>query len=130
MFHLFENHEERKLYGGCAFMELQYCKANDGTTDKRIVCADSISHWKDDSLYIFEDDIEKFMKNYSSVFINGLHNNMQQGEIDEYGINYYTPLQVLEVINDIESSKPIEYSKLLDWLKKAAEYNGIYILGI
>ncbi len=116
MFHLFENQEKRKLYGGCAFMELQYCKANDGTTDKRIVCADSISHWKDDSLYIFEDDIEKFMK--------------QQGEIDEYGINYYTPLQVLEVINDIESSKPIEYSKLLDWLKKAAEYNGIYILGI
>jgi hypothetical protein len=130
MFHSFENQAERRAYGGSAFIEFQYCKVKNGTPEKKIVSVNSVRHWQDDSLYVYIDDIENFLHYYGPFFINGLYNNMQHGEIDMYGINYYTPSQVIESIYAIESIKPPEYSMVLNWLKNASKYNGIYILGI
>jgi len=130
MFHVFNNQNERREYGGSAFIELQYCKMKTGTPEKTIVSVDSINHWQDDSLYIHMDDIDDFLKNYSGIFENGLYNNLKRGKIDPFGINYYTPEQVLEILSAVEAEKPVDHALLTDWLKKASLYNGVYILGI
>ena len=52
------------------------------------------------------------------------------GEIDLFGINYYSPQQLAEIIEKTQKQKPLGFDVLLDWLKKAIEYNGFYILGI
>lgn len=130
MFHKFANQGERRSYGGSGFLELQYCKMENGTSEKKIVSVNSIHHWQDDSLYVFADDIEQFLQDYIDIFADGLYNNMQHGKVDVYGINYYTSSQINEYIRKIESNKPFEYSVLLNWLSRAPEYNGINILGI
>ncbi|NMP37231.1 MAG: hypothetical protein GX051_03780 [Clostridiales bacterium] len=130
MFHSFKNQEERRAFGGSAFIELQYCKMNIGAPEKKIISVNSLNHWQDDSLYVFIDDIDDFYNNYSSIFTDGLYNNMQHGEIDVFAVNYYTPLQITEIIKNIESTHPADYSVLLNWLKCSIAYNGVYILGI
>lgn len=130
MFHSFENQAERRAYGGSAFMELQYCKIQNGTPEKKIASVNSVLHWQDNSLYVYIDDIEEFLQDYGPIFINGLYKNIQHGEIDMYGINFYTSSQIIEAINAIESRNPPESSMLINWLKNASQYNGIYILGI
>lgn len=130
MFHTFANKEKRIAYRGSAFLELQYCKLKNGTPEKTIVSVSSMRHWQNDSLYVYMDDIGIFLQYYGAIFAGGLYNNMQHGKVDMYGINYYTTSQIDEYIRIIESSKPLEYSILLNWLNKASEYNGVYILGI
>lgn len=130
MFHSFANQNERRRFGGSAFLELQYCKLNKGTSLDIVVSVNSINHWQDDSIYVFEEDFSDFLINYGDIFDNGLYNNMNRGKIDFYGINYYSPLQIIEIINDIEEKKTVDYAMILNWLKEAKQYNGIYILGI
>lgn len=130
MFYCFNDQKERATFGGSSFLELQYCKMKKGTPAETIVSVSSINHWQDDSIYINIDDAPEFISNYGDIFQDGLYNNMKRGMIDTTGINYYSPSQVLKIISAVELKKPAEYALLSDWLKKAAPYNGVYILGI
>lgn len=128
MFHSFKNQDERRKFGGSAFIELQYCTLRSGTTLKKIV--KSPKYWLDSSLYIYVDDIQSFCLNYGEIFFGGTYQNLQSGGVDVYGINYYSPTQLKDIIMKIEEQKPLEYAIILEWLKNAENFNGFYILGI
>lgn len=128
LFHRFNNQEERRMFGGSDFLELQFCQHKSGTSIKRIV--NKIENWHNASLYISGDDMDTFYKCYKDVFKNGTYNNLKSGDIDFFGINYYLPEQVEEMIKTIEEKKPKDYIIVLEWLNKAKEFNGIYILGV
>lgn len=130
MFHSFENSAARRAFGGSAFIEIQYCRLKPATKIKKIVSLSAIKHWKDDSLYVYADDIDEFYSNYRDIFCGGTYNNEESGDIDLYGINYYSPKQLTEIIDKIKKQKPLDYEILLEWLERATDYNGIYILGI
>lgn len=130
MFHSFENREARRAFGGSAFIEIQYCKLKPGTRVGKKVSLRSIDNCKDDSLYVYVDDIDAFYYNYKAIFCDGVYNNMKKGEIDLFGINYYSTEQLTDIIGKIEKQKPLDYEILLEWLKKGMDYNGVYILGI
>lgn len=89
-----------------------------------------INSWKVDSLYVYADDMDEFYFNYKDIFCDGVYNNTKKGEIDLYGINYYSPNQLIAIIDKIEKQKPSDYEILLEWLKQGINYNGVYILGI
>lgn len=128
LFHRFNNQEERRMFGGSDFLELQFCQHKSGTSIKRIV--NKIENWHNASLYISGDDMDTFYKCYKDVFKNGTYNNLKSGDIDFFGINYYSPEQVEEMIKTIEEKKPKDYIIVLEWFNKAKEFNGIYILGV
>ena len=127
LFYSFENQQQRREEGGSAFIEFQFCHLF--TKDvKEIVSVDSIQNWKDDSLYVKDENT--FYQQYSHIFDCGTYNNMQQGTVDVYGINYYSPSDTDSIVSKINRQKPQEYEILLEWLEKAKNYNGFYILGI
>lgn len=128
LFHRFNNQEERRAFGGSDFLELQFCQHKSGTSIKRIV--NKFENWRNDSLYISGDDMDTFYSCYKDVFKNGTYNNLKSGDIDFFGINYYSPEKVDEMIKTIEEKKPKDYIIVLEWLNKAKEFNGIYILGV
>ena len=128
MFHSFKNQDERRKFGGSAFIELQYCTLRSGTTLKKII--KSHKHWLDSSLYIYFDDIESFCLNYGEIFFGGTYQNLQSGGVDVYGINYYSPVLLKDIIMKIEEQKPLEYTVILEWLKNAENFNGFYLFGI
>ena len=130
MFHSFKSKEERRKFGGSAFIEIQYCKLKQSTSIKKIVSLHALNDWQDDSLYVYVDDIDKFYSRYKEIFNDGIYNNLKRGEVDIFGINYYSPQQVIEIIDKIEKQKPLDYAVILEWLKQGINYNGIYILGI
>ncbi|MGN0813865.1 MAG: hypothetical protein ACI4MH_01380 [Candidatus Coproplasma sp.] len=118
IFHSFENQEERRKFGGSAFIELQYCTLKPETGIKKTV--KSHGYWADSSLYIHADDIDRFCSCYGEIF----------GKFDVYGVNYYTPAQVKDFVLKIEEIKPMDYEIILNWLKNCEHFNGFYILGI
>lgn len=130
MFLHFQNQDERRKYGGSAFIELHYCKLPTSTKLKKLVAVKSINNWQDDSLYIFVDDIDKFYTEYKDILTDGIYGNLKSGTIDLYGINYYSQEQVTNIIEKIKGNQPLDYETLLQWLNKNANNNGIYILGI
>ena len=130
LFHSFNNQDERRAFGGSDFLELQFCKIKKVTNIKSIVSTRNIIDWCNDSLYVYGDDTDVFYKHYKDVFKNGVYNNLKSGDIDFFGINYYSADQVNEMIKIIEENKPEEYTVLLSWLNKAKEFNGVYILGV
>ena len=75
-------------------------------------------------------DIEKFYLDYKEIFNNGIYNNLKQGTIDLFGINYFGLKQIDQIISKIQKVKPLDYEIFLKWLKDAKNYNGFYILGI
>ena len=123
LFHIFNSQEERRNYGGSAFVELP-----SGTATDRLVAVDSINNWQDDSLYI--DDENVFYKEYSSIFDCGIYNNLKCGTVDIYGINYYAPALIDSIIERLRREKPVDYEVLIEWLIKSRRYNGFYILGL
>ena len=130
LFHSFNNQDERRAFGGSDFLELQFCKIKKGTNIKSIVSTRNIIDWCNDSLYVYGDDTDVFYKQYKDVFKNGIYNNLKSGDIDFFGINYYSPELVEEMIKTIEANKPEDYAVILAWLNKAKEFNGVYILGV
>lgn len=130
MFRYFESLEARKAFGGSAFIEIQYCKLKQNTRIRKIVSLCAIDNWKEDSLYIYVNDINEFYSNYKDIFCDGVYNNLKNGIVDVFGINYYSPKQLIEIIDKIEKQKPLDYAVLLKWLKQGIDYNGFYILGI
>ena len=130
IFHSFANQEERKNFGGTAFMELQYFTLRPETEIKKIVGVGAHGNWMDSSLYIYLDDIESFCSNYGDIFYGGTYNNLHQGMLDINGINYYTPAQAKEILLKIEGKKPLDYEVISEWLKNGKQYNGFYVLGV
>lgn len=130
LFHVFEAREERRNYGGSAFIEIQFCDMPRKTSVKKTLNFRHIQHWKTDSLYIYADDIDTFFREYGSIFDCGIYNNMKTGTVDLFGINYYTPIMTEAVIEKLDKEKPEDYEVLSAWLIRAKAHNGFYILGI
>lgn len=120
MFLSFKNNAERRKYGGSAFIEIQYCELPRDISLKKAVALKNIKDWNEKSLYVYVDDIDDFYSDYSDIF----------PDVDLYGINYYSPIQLEQIIDKIENNKPRDADVLLKWLQEAYRYNGIYILGI
>ena len=80
---------ERREFGGADFIEIQYCRLAKGTSIRKIVSVDAISHWKDDSLYICGDDMERFYQYYGDIITGGIYNNGDCGPMNLWGINFY-----------------------------------------
>lgn len=129
LFHMFSSQDERREFGGSYFIEIQYCVLARGTKMEKIISVDA-PHWKGDSLYVYGDDEEAFVSQYGEVFPDGTYCNGERGIMDTCGLNYYTPGQVHSIVERIEKAKPLDYQILLDWLKRADAYNGIYVMGL
>ena len=126
LFHIFDTQQERRVYGGSDFIELQFCRLPADTPIKKLV--DSDVYWLDDSLYV--DDENLFYDEYSEIFSCGIYNNLSSGVVDLYGLNYYSPDLTDTIIEKIKQKKPLDYEMLLDWLNKSKAFNGFYILGL
>ena len=121
-------YEEKRELQGSAFIELQFCKAPADTDIKKLVAVDSIEHGRRDSLYV--SDADRFYREYGKYFDCGVYNNLKQGAVDIYGINYYAPLVTDTVIAGICNDRLLDYERLFHWLEASKQYNGFYILGI
>ncbi len=130
LFHTFNSQEDRRKYGGSAFIEMQFCVLPAGTRIKNIAAVGTIQNWRNDSLYIYIDDDDTFYQEYSRIFDCGTYANLQRGVVDILGVNYYAPEYIDPIIEKIRKEKPTDYETLVDWLNTAKEYNGFYILGI
>ena len=128
LFHTFPNQDERRSYGGSAFIEMQFCRLPADADLHTLTAVGSIRHWQDDSLYI--DDENRFYEAYSRIFDCGFYTNQMSGTVDVYGINYYPPSCTDSLIERIRSLRPDGHEELLAWLEKARAHNGFYILGI
>lgn len=128
LFHVFNSQEERRNFGGSAFIEIQFCKLPAGTKTKKIFSLDNIKSWQNDSLYI--DDEDTFYQEYSHIFNCGLYSNLKSGIVDVYRNNYYAPSLIDSIIEQIRKETPLDCETLIEWLIKAKAYNGFYILGI
>ena len=130
MFLKFKTNEERRNHGGTAFVEFQFCRLKVNSKIRKIVSVNSIQNWKDDSLYLFVDDIDDFLEEYNDIFDSGIYNNLKSGNIDIFGINYYSKDSIHKLIETLKNKKPTDYETIISWLKEAINYNGFYILGI
>lgn len=74
--------------------------------------------------------MDEFFRIYSCIFDCGIYNNLKSGTVDCFGINYYEPTLVPSIIAKLCGKEPIDYKKLVDWLTRAKQYNGFYILGV
>ena len=119
IFHVFNSQDERRSFGGSAFLEIQFCKLAVGTPKKKLNSVNDIDNWKNDSLYIYVDYLDTFFQEYNSIL-----------NCDVCGFTYYEPSSINTIIEKIHSSKPIEYERFTSWLNEAKKYNGFYILGI
>lgn len=129
LFHTFYTQEERRKFGGSDFIELQYCRLEQDSNIKKIVSVNAIEHWKNDSLYIFGDDINEFLLHYDKIFNGGIYCNEKSGIVDVFGINYYLLEQSRLIIERVTKEKPLDYQILLNWLYNVKKYNGFYVLG-
>lgn len=128
LFLTFHSQEERREYGGSAFIEMQFCKLPAGIGIKDIVAVGNINDWQNDSLYIYDDNI--FYQEYSHIFDCGIYNNLQSGIVDVYGINYYAPELTDSILEKLRKEKPMDYKVLSGWIEETKTYNGFYILGL
>lgn len=130
MFLSFNTTEERRATGGSAFLEIQYCKIPKDEPLRKIVSVDFIKNWDNSSLYVYDDDIENFYKEYAEILQDGVYNNLCEGRLDTCGINYYDSDRALAIIERLKNIQPTEYDVLLEWLNNGLSQNGFYILGI
>lgn len=118
LFHVFNYQEERRAYGGSAFIEIQFCKLSDKQKEIECTAQNGIRHWQNDSLYV--DDEYLFYNEYHCIFDN----------LDIYGTAYYGSYSINAVMEKLITVKPKDYEILAGWLSKAKEYGGFYILGL
>lgn len=129
LFHSFKSQEERRKFGGSNFIEIQYCRLEQGSKIEKIVSVDMIEHWKNNSLYICGDDMGAFYSYYGEIITGGIYNNGKSGPVDPFGINFFSSEQAARIISRIKDEKPLDYQILLDWLKGIDQFIGFYILG-
>ena len=130
LLHIFHSQEERREFGGSYFIEFQYCRLAQGTKPEKIVSADTVEHWKNDSLYLYGDDDNEFISRYGSIFTGGIYANGKSGVVDLCGINYYSREQTERIIKEIQKKPLPDAQVLLHWLQKAKENAGFYVLGL
>ena len=130
LFHSFHSQAERRKFGGSDFIEIQYCRLPKGTSIREIVSVDAIKDWKDDSLYIFGDDMDLFYQNYGDIITGGIYNNGDYGPMDLFGVNFYSRDQATEIIERLAEEKPPEYQILCRWLQAGKQHLGFYVLGV
>ena len=130
LFHSFHSQAERRKFGGSDFVEIQYCRFPKGTSLREVVSIDAIKHWKDDSLYIFGDDLDLFYQNYGDIITGGVYNNGERGPMDLYGINFYSREQTSEIMERLAEEKPPEHQILCRWLQAGEQCLGFYLLGV
>ncbi len=128
MFVKFETQEERREQGGADFFEIQYCRHPQSTSENIIV--DDIRHWALSSLYVYGDDMNSFYEEYSGIFCNGRYNNMEEGTVDLYGVNYYNREKTKAIMERLGLEKPKGWQILLEWLMSEPDTNGFYVLGV
>jgi len=128
LFYKFNNQRERRSFGGSFFIEIQYCTLPESTDIKVITSVGSIKNWQNNSLYV--NDENKFFEEYCSILNKGYYNNLKQGIIDIYGINYYTKTETENIKKKLKENKPEDSEALLNWLEDAEKFNGFYVLGI
>ncbi|MBE6731351.1 MAG: hypothetical protein E7564_06660 [Ruminococcaceae bacterium] len=128
LFYKFNNQRERRSFGGSFFIEIQYCTLPESTDIKVITSVESIKNWQNNSLYV--NDENKFFEEYCSILNKGYYNNLKQGIIDIYGINYYTKTETENIKKKLKENKPEDSEALLNWLEDAEKFNGFYVLGI
>lgn len=120
MFHKFKNQEERKNFGGTAFVEFAYCKNKSKLKILNRLLKRKNIFWNDDSLYIYVDDVDEFYNLYDDTFkVNNF-----------YGSNYYSKEKTIEIINSLKQKQPKDYLVLVEWLESALMYDGFWIYGI
>ena len=119
LFHVFSSQEERRSFGGSAFVEIQFCELPIGTNEKGLVSVSSINFWNNDSLYIHAEDLDTFHRAYNPIL-----------SCDICGINYYPPSTIDFLIAKLNTDKPTDFEQLIAWLNEAKHHNGFYILGI
>ena len=122
LFHIFNSQKERREFGGSDFIEMQYCKLEQGSEIEKIVSVDAIKHWKNDSLYIFGDDLNMFYSHYGKIITGGIYNNRDSGPIDIYGINFYSRKQLALIIERVKR----ETSRLSNFAKLAGDRHAIH----
>ena len=130
LFHSFHSQAERREFGGSDFVEIQYCRFPKGTSLREVVSIDAIKHWKDDSLYIFGDDLDLFYQNYGDIITGGVYNNGERGPMDLCGINFYSREQTSEIMERLAEEKPPEHQILCRWLQAGEQHLGFYLLGV
>lgn len=130
LFHSFHSQAERRKFGGSDFVEIQYCRFPKGTSLREVVSIDAIKHWKDDSLYIFGDDLDLFYQNYGDIITGGVYNNGERGPMDLCGINFYSREQTNEIMERLAEEKPPEHQILCRWLQAGEQHLGFYLLGV
>ena len=127
---MFKSQEERRNFGGSAFIEIQHCKLPESTKLEKIISVKEVSHWENDSLYVSGDDMNLFYEQYKDIITGGVYNNGKNGVMDLYGINFYSRDKAEHSRKGIEDEKPMDYEILLRWLKSGIDYIGFYILGM
>ncbi len=125
LFYKFNSQDERRSLGGSSFIELQFCKFPLKTKIESLI--EKVNFWENDSLYI--SDYETFYNEYKYIFNCGIYNNLEIGDMDLHGINYYSPSETDRIIDKILKYKPLDYETLIKWLEDSKAYNGFYILG-
>ena len=118
LFHVFNSQEERRAYGGSAFIEIQFCKLSTKRKVTERVALSSIQHWQNDSLYVDDEDL--FYNEYRCIF----------DTMDIFGMKYYGAELIKPIIEKLIKVKPKDYEILVEWLNKAEAYTGFYILGL
>ncbi|MBR2908864.1 MAG: hypothetical protein IKC11_00740 [Clostridia bacterium] len=119
----------KDFLGNRTAIEIQYCKLPTNTSIKKKVSVSKIKSQLEDSLYVIWENASSFLDIYSDIFTNGIYNNLSTGNIDPFGINYYSNEEVKNIIKRLNELKPKCYLVLLKWLESNT-FNGIYILGI
>ena len=130
LFHTFHSQADRRAFGGSDFIEIQYCRLPEGTSLQDIVSIDAIENWKNDSLYIFGDDMNLFDQHYGAIITDGVYCNGNRGPMDLCGINFYAGAQAAAMIDRFTEEKPPEYQVLCQWLQAGQQCLGFYVLGV
>ncbi len=128
MFLQYSSARERRSQDGSDFIELQRCQST--APEKTLVAVESILHWQETSLYIPGDLANAFYGVYGELLGPGLYSNLQEGPLDQCGINYYSREKMSAIAQRLKESKPERYERLLSWLQEDPDANGFYILGI
>ena len=130
LFHMFSSQCERRNFGGSDFIEIQYCRLPQESSIQEIVSEDLIEHWKNDSLYVYGNDMEAFYQSYESIFTGGIYSSLSTGPMDLCGINFYSHKQADLIQERIKAQTPPDRQVLLEWLKGAKSLVGFYLLGL
>lgn len=80
-----------------------------GTPLQKILSADSIKHWKIDSLYVLGDDADIFYRHDAHILVDAVYSNMKRGPVDLLDINFYSHEQAVSITDYIKNETSPDY---------------------